>query len=500
MKFVKILSLFLMLLLLISAFAACGGKPVETTGGNKTPTVKDDPDEIPDEVPLDLDYNGESVTFFVRTHDNKFKYELACDNLLNDPVFDAIHYRNIDVENRLGVKIKTLGENGTWEEISLWNERLSVSVLTNTGDYDGAAFYLSASSALAKDGIFYNLYELEKGANGYLDFEKPWWNQTLVEELGVFGSLFFAGGSLTLTEAQNGVCLFFNRDLFNERFPEDRDAALYQMVRDGVWTADKLAMYIAECWTDVNSNGVADDGDIVGTKSHAAGSSAGNMDAWVVAMGLDLTKTNAYGEPELALFNSHTIPAYEKARSVFGTNPGAILSMDDMKETTMQNGNMLFVNQILNFGTEMRESTVNYGVLPLPKYDEAQEDYRTCFGNIASALAVCSNLSDSRAAMVSAVLEVLSAESHKQVVPVYYGTVLQGHYSREQADAEMYDKILNSFVFSFGFAYSTQSLGNVGNIFRNLSPSFDIQNHIDSNKDSWNTKLESLLLALEEVS
>ena len=102
--------------------------------------------------------------------------------------------------------------------------------------------------------------------------------------------------------------------------------------------------------------------------------------------------------------------------------------------------------------------------------------------------------------MVSAVLEVLSAESYKQVIPVYYGTVLQGHYSREQADAEMYDKILDSFVFSFGFAYSTQSLGGVGNIFRNLSPSFDIQNHIDSNKDVWNKKLEELLLALEDLS
>jgi hypothetical protein len=139
-------------------------------------------------------------------------------------------------------------------------------------------------------------------------------------------------------------------------------------------------------------------------------------------------------------------------------------------------------------------------VLPLPKYDEEQDEYHTGFGNEASALAICSNLSDERAVMVSAVLELLSAESYKQVIPVYFETVLKGHYSREQADAEMYDLILGSFVFSFGFAYSSQSLGGIGSIFRDLSPTFDMQNHIDSNKETWNTKLTELLSALEAIS
>jgi hypothetical protein len=102
--------------------------------------------------------------------------------------------------------------------------------------------------------------------------------------------------------------------------------------------------------------------------------------------------------------------------------------------------------------------------------------------------------------MVSAVLEVLSAESYKQVIPVYYGTILQGQYSREQADAEMYDLILNSFAFTFGFAYSSSSIGYIGSIFRVLTPSFDIQNHIDSNRDKWKANLEDLLAALEAVS
>ncbi len=505
MKIVRIFSLVLALLMMISVFAACDDTPSETTGENGKPPVEDnDRLLVDDSVPLNLNYNNETVTFFVRTETDLYKYELACEKLLNDPLYDAIHYRNIDVETRLGVRITTIGQAGDFNSRTEWNERLSTSVLTNTGDYDGTAFYLSTGSPLAKDGIFYNLCDLEKDYGGYLEFSKPWWNQSLVNELGVFGTLFFVGGSLTISQVANGNCVFFNRDMFNERFPDEKDTTLYQLVRDGKWTADVMANYVSQVWTDVNSNGVVDDGDIVGVRSGALpGGDGSKLDAWIPAMGLKLTETNMFGEVEIALVNSQTVPAYEKMRNIFGNNPGAFLmlsSEEETAETSIQNGNVLFFPETLNYGTHMRESEVNYGVIPAPKYDEDQEDYYIGFGNVASALAICSNLSDERAVMVSAVLEVLSAESYKQVIPVYYGTILQGQYSREQADAEMYDRILNSFVFSFGFAYSSQSLGGVGIIFRNLTPSFDIQNHIDSNKDTWNAKLEDLLAALEAVS
>ena len=495
----KALALLLTLLMLLGAFVACGKTPAETTGNQQT-TRPGEGDEIEDTVPVDLDYTGETVTFLIRDNKDQYKYELACEEMLNSPLYDAIHYRNIDVETRLGLKFKTVGQNGSYSNFSKWNEVLSTSVLTNTGDFDGAAFYLSTGSALAKDGIYYNLLSLTYDEYGYLNLEKPWWNQTLVDELAAYGALFFAGGSLTISEVDDGACIFFNRDLFNQLYPDDRDTTLYQLVRDGKWTADKMAQYVAGAWTDTNSNGMIDDGDVVGTRIHAIGKSAGIMDAWVAAMGLRLTETNVYGEPEIVLLNSNILPAYEKIRSIFGNNPGALLVPEMGGETDLKNGNMLFKTTTFHHGTEMKESTVNYGVLPLPKFDEEQEDYYTGFGNEASAVAVCSNLSDERAAMVSAVLELLSAEGYKQVIPVYYGTVLKGHYSREQADAEMYDRILGTFVFSFGFAYSSQSLGGIGSIFRDLSPSFDMQNHIDSNKETWNTKLTELLSALEALS
>ncbi|MBO4979366.1 MAG: hypothetical protein J6D16_03055, partial [Clostridia bacterium] len=162
MKTVKAFSLLLAFLMLISVFAACGNTPAETTGrpgGSSAGDFDDDRLEIEDTVPTDLNYAGETVTFLTRDNKEKYKYELACEELLNDTLYDAIHYRNIDVETRLGLKFRTLGRDGSYGNFALWNEALSISVLTNAGDYDGTAFYLSTGSSLAKEGIFYNLFE-----------------------------------------------------------------------------------------------------------------------------------------------------------------------------------------------------------------------------------------------------------------------------------------------------------------------------------------------------
>ena len=501
MRFLRILSLLLILSMLLSTFAACGGTPQESTLGGAVGSSEHDGNgrDEADTVPRDLRFEGETFTFLVRNDREIYQYEIACEELLNQPLYDAIHYRNIDVENRLGAKIRSIGFPGAFEEYGAWNEQLSVSVLTNTGDYDGTAFYLSTASALTKEGIFYNLMTLTEEEGGYFNFQKPWWNGTMVEELSVYGALFFAGGSLTITEASGGVCLFFNRDLFNEKFPDHKDTALYSLVREGEWTIDTLIGYVSSCHVDLNSNGVVDGGDVAGIKNLTT--DTGIMDAWVPAMGLDFTKIDAYGEPYITMVNARTVPAYEKVQKLF-MGEGALLASDEapQEETSMPNGNLLFYMETLGFGAQMKASKVNYGVLPLPKYDADQEDYRTCFANNASALAICSNLSGERAAKVSAVLELLSAESYKQVIPVYYETVLKGQYSREQADAEMYDRILDSFVFSFGFAYSSRSMGNFGALFRYVITNTDVQNYIDSNRDYWDEQLVILLEALDEYS
>ena len=74
------------------------------------------------------------------------------------------------------------------------------------------------------------------------------------------------------------------------------------------------------------------------------------------------------------------------------------------------------------------------------------------------------------------------------------------HYAKDQADAEMYDRIIASSVFTFGYAYATASMSDIESIFRNMSDSYDLQSTIDSKKTVWEQNLTDLLTALESVS
>ncbi len=507
--FTRLAALTLACLMLLMSFVACGGdgettappnesEPPETTG------ALTGRDAEKDNVPTDLNYGGEIVTFFTRIGMDIWVYELACEELKNDTLYDAIHYRNIDVENRLGVKIKTVAQPGAYADIQTWNQTLSTSVLTNTGDYDGAGVYASQSSPLAKDGIYLDINTISKEyGDGYVELEKPWWNQTLVDELTTYGSLFFLSGDLMVSNVSMGYCLFFNKDLFNEKFPAETVDALYDHVREGTWTIGKLTDYVSEVWDDENTNGIIDDGDIMGWCDLSSQGDSG-MDVWMYSQGLSITKMNASGEPEISiLYDANTVPAYENVQKLYYENPGAYGTSGlttKCTETGMANGNLLFTRALLSSGAGMRDSEVVYGVLPIPKFDENQENYRTIFGNTASFLVLCSNLDNDRATMLSAVIEAMAAASYKTVIPTYYETVLQGQYSKDQPDAEMYDTILNSFVVDFGYTYATASIAGVGSLFRDASLSSDIQSKIDAKKTQAETALEALLEALYDIS
>ena len=138
----------------------------------------------------------------------------------------------------------------------------------------------------------------------------------------------------------------------------------------------------------------------------------------------------------------------------------------------------------------------DYGVLPLPKFDAEQPNYHTTFDNTASLIVVLSTCTATD--KVGATLELMAAEAYKQVTPAYFEICLQGKYSDEPQDAEMYDRIINSFVYSFGFCYSTKSLEGIGSLFRDLDA--DLAQKYEANKVKYETALEELIDKLDEIS
>ena len=154
----KFLCLMLSFLVVLACFAACGGGEDKTlptaVGGEEDESGRN---AVKDTVPTDLSFKGETVTFFVRDDNDNLKNEMDVEKTTNNTLYDAVYYRNTTVEDRLGVEIKQVSQPCPHTNSETWNSTLRNAVLTKSGDYDAAAIYGSQSSALAVEGLYYNV-------------------------------------------------------------------------------------------------------------------------------------------------------------------------------------------------------------------------------------------------------------------------------------------------------------------------------------------------------
>lgn len=93
----------------------------------------------------------------------------------------------------------------------------------------------------------------------------------------------------------------------------------------------------------------------------------------------------------------------------------------------------------------------DYGILPYPKWDEAQTEYYTMVDGSHDILAV--PITATNLERTGIITEALSAESYKRVIPAYYETALKTKYARDDESVQMLDMIANSRVFDIGYVY-----------------------------------------------
>ena len=487
--FTKICTFVLALAMTLVCFAACGGSADDTTAPivNNENDGKDQygRDYIEDSVPTDLNFDGEDVTFFTRNDDTYWKIEMDTDSTINDTVNDAIFYRNDTVEKRLGVEIKQISQAGTYGPHTQWFQTLRNSVLTKTGDYDCAAVYASQGSALATEGMYYNVNEIE-----YLDLKKPWWNQSLLKDLELFDTIYFLGGNIAISQVSMAGMMVYNKTIFNEYFG---GLNIYEIVDNNEWTIDKLYELSSQVWVDENSSGTIDGGDTVGYTEYNGN---GWLDIWMAALDVNITEKDDEGYPYLAVYNERTVDAFEKLQKLSYNNPGALGYSTERGDTTFPNNKVLFNAAHLQACEGFREMSQPYGALPMPMYDSEQDGYHTYPQNGCSLVVVLSTCDNTE--LIGATLELMAAESYRQVTPQYYEVCLKGKYSAAADDARMYDKIIEGIKLDFGYIYATVSIGGVNDLFRGLQG--DIAQTYEANKIKYETALETLIDKLDEIS
>ena len=105
----------------------------------------------------------------------------------------------------------------------------------------------------------------------------------------------------------------------------------------------------------------------------------------------------------------------------------------------------------------------DFGLVPYPKLDESQADFISF--NLGTSYAAILRSAKNQE-LSAAVLEALSAENHKSVVPVLYEDALKEKYSRDQTTAEMLDILSRTIYYDFAFV-NDAALSALCNVYFN---------------------------------
>ena len=416
--------------------------PPDTTEDNGTGEVTTQPPELG--VPTDKDYGGYTFTLNSYSHSAYITEHLA-EELTGDLMNDAVYERNARVEDLFNIKINVvIGVWGNDECRSL----ISRSVLAGDDDYDMFTGNTYNMTFLSSEGYFKRISDVP-----YIDHEKPWWNQYAYREFSVGQNAYLMSGDIAMSNYAVD-CVFFNKKYIKDYQLQDP----YQLVYEDKWTMGKLIAMTKDFYVDLNGNGIRDaayessDGETMLTDDLYGMYTAKASIYAIVNHWVPITSKNADNYPEVTFYSERTATMFDEMKEYFLNSAGSLCSDGWTDHGLFNNGGSVFVfsNTHRTSYAATRQTDTDYGIVPVPKYDANQKDYRTCGGGLMVAVPVTSN-NPERTGMV---MEALAYYGKQFVYPAYLEKTIMQKGTRDTDAQAMLEIILNSVYYNFGVAFS----------------------------------------------
>lgn len=441
MKAKRAISTLLILASLLAA-ASCGStqsdSTTDTTGGETSSapeTTRDYPEITPE-----MNYDGYEFRIIgcegvYGTHND---YVIEDGEDTSDIISDAIYRRNLKVEDLLGIKIT-----------ARWGQEIRNTVLNsvNAGDDEFDLVFLPGGeiAASVSDGIYNELLGIDN-----VDWSKPWYDQSFISATSVSGKLFFMDSAISTQSANETSAIFCNKTLAEKYQLGD----LYSLVRDGKWTMDKLYDFYTLADSDLDGDGKINEE----TDQYGLGGNKGISYIFFKGMGGDFIRSEKDGL-KLVFGEEANISRMTDVLTRFSPNTILFEKKNYANKKAFSDRRLLFFVYALGSINWMRDLSFDFAILPIPKQNEEQEDYRcnvNCWGN--SFMCLPKTVSDVERS--SSIADVLSAESYYVLRDAYVENAIKYKYSQSENDTEMINLILDSRVYDIAVLYNIGELAS----------------------------------------
>ena len=357
-----------------------------------------------------------------------------------DTLNDAVFKRNLAVEEAYNIKTSLL-------ELPDTNATLRKNIQA-ADDFTDIVFpsNIGELMSLAQQGCFLDLNMVDE-----MQLDQPWWDQR-IQDLAIHGKLFCATGDISIRDELREMAVLYNKTLYSQfDYPDP-----YELVANNEWTWETMAGMIRDVAKDVNG-----DGDM--TAADQYGLISENIAGWYLflASGRDSIgydgKTYTSDIEDAAIYN-----IFEDVFEVLCDKQSVII-MDDgshekelTTETIWTEATKIFSENRALFRTgtfgdtvDLRDMKTDFGVLPIPKIDAAQDSYYCMTHVDIMPLVIPTTVPDEH--KTALLTEALAFESMFTLTPSFYEVFLDEKILRDEKSKEMIDILFDSKVYSLDY-------------------------------------------------
>ena len=486
----RILALLLACLMLLPMLMACdndqdktpsstSGTPGETTAvTTKDPAAPDLPS--PEEIG---DISGDFTILVAGNYAwNDFQSEGESGTVIDSAIYRRNQYMkdtyNVNIINEDIVKSNSSGGTGDGYK------KIYTDYMAGECNYDAAMIGTYDVATLAYNGYLHDLNDTK-----YIDLTKPYWDQKANQDLSINGKMYYTTGDISAGDNRVTHVVLFNKDMVDAYDLDDP----YELVKEGKWTLETFGSMIKSVGGDTNNDGLLNQNDTFGLLC-----SRDNNLAILAGAGERICTINADGLMELTLYSERVVNLYDKYLDIvydqthvfnyqYNYETGANVASsvwNEYRNSMFDNDQAMLYFTMLSAIDYHRDSEVDFGILPYPKYDETQAEY----GHYIAAWHaqfLCIPETPGDIDRTSFILEMLAYQGQQLLTPAYYEKTLVGQYTRDEESADMLDIIFATRVYDVGVYY------NIGGYKDQLSQIFENRKSVTNIYETYRTSAEA---------
>ena len=405
-------------------------------------------------VPQELSFEGADFTFLSVGTGSSFGYystsDLWAEGESGEAFNDAVYKRNAAVEQLRNVCIKTIDFDDPVPEIKR-------SVVASDCVYD---------AVWAKGYGIYNLaakgYMADFNTLPYTALEQEWWDQNIRADYALYGKNYAMTGHISTRDDACTMITYFNKAMiaaYNLPSP-------YTLVETEQWTFDQYGEMVRAVSVDVNGDGIMTDGDTFGMIGEV-----GLINRMYLSLGGTFYAREPDGSLRLNITEERNIDIYNAIFTLMSdgkyvadiekwSNRGSDGNVYGYARSLFAQDHFLFTISLPLVIEEFRDMESDFGIVPIPRFDEQAERYYATVDVNMPLLAVPVNVPD--AEKTGAVLETMAWESLYTLTPVYNETLLKRKHARDTESADMLTLIARSRTYNLAAITDWGGLYSIG--------------------------------------